>query len=71
MKRSGSSRSFIERVAPFLDWAQLAIGVWAALAIYVAPSLPVSVRASRIMLECSAAFQCEFRVTMDTKGVTP
>jgi hypothetical protein len=60
MKRSGSSRSLIERVAPFLDWAQLAIGAWVALAIFVAPRLPASVRATSIAVECTASFQCEF-----------
>jgi hypothetical protein len=60
MKRPGSSRSLIERIAPFLDWAQLVIGVWAALSIFIAPRFPASVRATSIAIECSVSFQCEF-----------
>lgn len=55
-------RSRVERLAPALDFALLALSLWAAAAIFISPKASQPSRAMRAELECSALFDCEFRL---------
>lgn len=69
MRKTEFPKTRVERLAPALDGALLAVSLFALWGALLSTALGERLRAARAGVECSAEFRCEIRLTLPVAGL--